>query len=146
MKIAIIGAGAMGSVYAAFLAEAGNEVWAIDLWREHVDAINQQGLKISGVSGERTVNGINASTDIAAAHSCELVVIATKASGVASVAGSLQGRLRDDALNHEDDSHDVHKAMCVLRKSLYESQCYATPDHGRRTHKTRAKEKLRNVC
>ena len=31
MKIAIIGAGAMGSVYAAFLAEAGNEVWAIDL-------------------------------------------------------------------------------------------------------------------
>ncbi|MED5249070.1 MAG: 2-dehydropantoate 2-reductase, partial [Pseudomonadota bacterium] len=98
MKIAIIGAGAMGSVYAAFLAEAGNEVWAIDLWRKHVDAINQQGLKVSGVSGERTVNGINASTDIAAAHSCELVVIATKASGVAPVAGSLQGRLRDDAL------------------------------------------------
>ena len=80
MKIAIIGAGAMGSVYAAFLAEAGNEVWGIDLWREHVDAINQQGLKISGVSGERTVNGINASTDIADAHSSELVVIATKAS------------------------------------------------------------------
>ena len=98
MKIAIIGAGAMGSVYAALLAEAGNKVWAIDLWRAHVDAINQQGLKVSGVSGERTVNGINASTDITAAHSCELVVIATKASSVASVAGSLQGRLRDDAL------------------------------------------------
>ena len=98
MKIAIIGAGAMGSVYAAFLAEAENEVWAIDLWYEHVDAINQQGLKVSGFSGERTVNGINASTDITDAHTCELVVIATKASGVASVAGSLQGRLRDDAL------------------------------------------------
>ena len=89
MKIAIIGAGAMGSVYTAFLAEAGNEVWAIDLWQEHVDAILQRGLKVSGFSGERTVTGINASTDIADAHACELVVIATKASGVASVAGSL---------------------------------------------------------
>ena len=98
MKIAIIGAGAMGSVYTAFLAEAGNEVWAIDLWQEHVDAILQRGLKVSGFSGERTVAGINASTDIADAHACELVVIATKASGVASVAKSLQEQLRDDAL------------------------------------------------
>ena len=40
MKIAIIGCGAMGSVYAALLADAGNEVWAIDTWPEHIDAIN----------------------------------------------------------------------------------------------------------
>ncbi|GIS90694.1 MAG: hypothetical protein CM1200mP20_07350 [Pseudomonadota bacterium] len=32
MKIAVIGTGAMGSVYAGLLAEAGNEVWAVDLW------------------------------------------------------------------------------------------------------------------
>ncbi len=88
----------MGSVYAAFLAEAGNEVWAIDLWREHIDAITQQGLKVSGFSGERTVTGIKTSTDTAGAHGCDLIVIATKASAVASVAGSLQHRLRDDAL------------------------------------------------
>ena len=35
MKIAIIGTGAMGSVYAGLLADAGNEVWAIDIWTEH---------------------------------------------------------------------------------------------------------------
>ncbi|HIO02634.1 MAG TPA: 2-dehydropantoate 2-reductase, partial [Alphaproteobacteria bacterium] len=35
MKIAVIGVGAMGSVYAGLLADAGNEVWAIDVWREH---------------------------------------------------------------------------------------------------------------
>ena len=39
MKIAVIGAGAMGSVYAALLAAAGHEVWAIDSWAEHIDAI-----------------------------------------------------------------------------------------------------------
>ena len=43
MKIAIIGCGAMGSVYAALLADAGNEVWAIDTWQEHIDAINKMG-------------------------------------------------------------------------------------------------------
>ena len=44
MKIAIIGCGAMGSVYAALLADAGNEVWAIDTWQEHIDAIKKNGI------------------------------------------------------------------------------------------------------
>ena len=30
----------MGSVYAGLLADAGNEVWAIDVWQAHVDAMN----------------------------------------------------------------------------------------------------------
>ena len=57
MKIAIIGAGAMGSVYAALLAESGNDVWAIDLWQEHVAAIQRFGLNVSGFSGDRIVAG-----------------------------------------------------------------------------------------
>ena len=36
VRIAIVGAGAMGSVYAGLLGDAGNEVWAIDPWEEHV--------------------------------------------------------------------------------------------------------------
>lgn len=31
MKIAVVGAGAMGAIYAALLADAGHEVWAVDL-------------------------------------------------------------------------------------------------------------------
>ena len=54
-KIAILGTGAMGSVYAALLADAGNEVWAIDVWREHVEAIRARGLHLTGASGDRTV-------------------------------------------------------------------------------------------
>jgi len=37
MKIAIIGTGAMGSIYAARFAKAGHEVIAVDIWKEHVD-------------------------------------------------------------------------------------------------------------
>ena len=77
MKIAIVGAGAMGSVYAGLLGDAGNEVWAVDVWAEHVDAIRARGLVVDGASGNRTVR-IRA-TDSAEVGVCDLVVIATKA-------------------------------------------------------------------
>ena len=47
MKIAVIGAGAMGSVIGGLLAKAGNEVTLVDVWREAVDAINAKGLRIN---------------------------------------------------------------------------------------------------
>jgi 2-dehydropantoate 2-reductase len=85
VKIAVVGVGAMGSVYAALLADAGNEVWAIDAWAEHVDAIRARGLTVEGASGRRTVR-LEASTDAADAGVCELVVIATKALHVEAAA------------------------------------------------------------
>ena len=51
MRVCIIGCGAVGSLFAAHLGRAGEaEVWAYDLWREHVDAINRDGLRLSGVA------------------------------------------------------------------------------------------------
>lgn len=46
MKIAIIGAGAMGSLYGGGLSASGNEVYLVDLWKDHVDMINDKGLTI----------------------------------------------------------------------------------------------------
>ena len=97
MKIAVVGTGAMGSVYAGLLASAGNEVWAIDTWREHVDAIRERGLRIEGASGDRTVR-LDATTDASEPGSCDLVIIATKADGVASAAASIGPLLGDDTL------------------------------------------------
>ncbi len=89
MKIAIVGTGAMGSVYAGLFAAAGHEVWAIDRWREHVDAMRAKGLRLEGASGERTVR-VNATTDPGEAGPCELVVLATKAMHVCSAAHALK--------------------------------------------------------
>lgn len=89
MKIAIIGCGAMGSVYAGLLAGAGHEVWAVDSWREHVDAIRANGLRVEGASGDRTVR-VNATTSAADAGPCDLVIIATKARDVETAARSAQ--------------------------------------------------------
>jgi 2-dehydropantoate 2-reductase len=78
MKIGIVGAGAMGSVYGGILGDAGNEVWLLDVWREHVDAIRKNGVRVEGASGDRTVR-VNATTDPREAGRSELVVIAVKA-------------------------------------------------------------------
>jgi 2-dehydropantoate 2-reductase len=85
MKIAIVGAGAMGSVYAGILGDAGNEVWAVDVWAEHIDAIRAVGLTVEGASGRRTVR-INATSEPAQVGVCDLVVIATKAKDVEAAA------------------------------------------------------------
>lgn len=85
MKIAIIGVGAMGSVYAALLASGGHEVWAIDVWKEHVEAIREKGLRVEGASGDRTVK-INATMNPADVRDADLVIIATKDQGAADAA------------------------------------------------------------
>jgi 2-dehydropantoate 2-reductase len=77
MKIGIVGSGAMGSVYGAILADAGNELWLFDRWRDHIDAMRARGLRCTGASGDRTVP-VNATTEAAAAGPCELAVVATK--------------------------------------------------------------------
>lgn len=92
MRIAIVGTGAMGSVYAALFAAAGHEVWAIDRWREHIDAIRARGLRLEGASGDRTVK-LNASTDAREAGTCDLVIIATKAMHVAQAAEAAKSLL-----------------------------------------------------
>ena len=77
MKIGIVGSGAMGSVYGALLADAGNDIWMFDKWQEHVDAMGARGLRCEGASGDRTV-AVNATTRAAEAGPCELAIVATK--------------------------------------------------------------------
>lgn len=95
MKIAIVGTGAMGSVYAGLFASAGHEVWAIDAWREHVEAMRSKGLRLEGASGDRTVK-VHATTDAKEAGPCDLVVLATKAMHVSQAASSCKALLKSD--------------------------------------------------
>src|SRR5512134_553053 len=95
VKIAIVGCGAMGSVYAGLFASAGHEVWAIDRWREHVEAMQRNGLRLEGKSGDRTVK-VHATTDAQDAGPCDLVVLATKAMHVAPAAESVKALLGKD--------------------------------------------------
>lgn len=95
MKIAVVGCGAMGSVYAALLGAAGHEVWAIDQWREHVEAMRSKGLHLEGASGDRTVP-LHATTNAAEAGVCDLVIIATKAMHVETAAQASKSLIGPD--------------------------------------------------
>ena len=97
MKVAVVGCGAMGSVYAALLADAGHEVWAIDNWKEHVDAMKQKGLRLEGASGDRTVK-VNATTDTADAGPCDLAILSTKAMHVEKAAQAMKPLLGKDTV------------------------------------------------
>ena len=89
MKIAVLGAGAMGSLYAARFAMAGHSVFAIDPWEAHVSAINASGLRMRGPDGEQLIMGIQASVLPDLAEAAELVIIATKAAEVGAAAKAI---------------------------------------------------------
>ena len=78
MRVCVVGCGAVGSLFAANLAQLDDvEVWAYDLARDHVDAINEHGLRLSG-AGE-VVGRLRATTDAAELPACDFGIVATKA-------------------------------------------------------------------
>jgi len=78
VRVCIVGCGAVGSLFAANLANLDDvEVWAYDLSREHVDAINAGGLRLSG-AGE-VVGPVRATADPAELPACDFGIVATKA-------------------------------------------------------------------
>ncbi len=78
MKVAVIGAGAMGSIYGAHLARGGHDVWLIDLWQEHVDTINQYGLKIFYNNNPETVKIKATSNPLNVKHTMDLLLVFVK--------------------------------------------------------------------
>jgi 2-dehydropantoate 2-reductase len=78
MRICIIGCGAVGSLFAAHLAKAGEvEVWAHDLWKEHIEAIRRHGLRLSGAA-DFTAR-LHATSDPQQLPRCDYGIVATKA-------------------------------------------------------------------
>jgi 2-dehydropantoate 2-reductase len=78
VKVCVVGCGAVGSLFAANLATLdGVEVWAFDLAQDHVDAINANGLRLTG-AGEVT-GRLHATTHASELPSCDFGIVATKA-------------------------------------------------------------------
>ena len=77
MRVCIVGCGAIGSLFAAHLAKLDDvEVWAYDLDKAHVDAINESGLRLSGESD--VLSRPHATSDAAEIPPCAFGIVATK--------------------------------------------------------------------
>jgi len=96
MKIAIVGCGAMGSIYAGLFASAGHDVLAIGRNAAHLAAIEQAGLRVSGASGDRRVHLRVANEP--PKETMDLVVIAVKAANVADAARAAASLVGPDTL------------------------------------------------
>jgi 2-dehydropantoate 2-reductase len=94
MKIGVVGAGAMGSLFGTLLAESGNEVWLCDIWEDHIRAVNQDGLMVEYEAKTRKVR-LNATTNPDKIGKCELVLIfvkSTQTESAAKIAAQLSDR------------------------------------------------------
>jgi len=77
MKVCVVGCGAIGSLFAAHLAKLEDvEVWAFDLDQDHIDAINANGLRLSGESDVHSHP--NATSNPEDIPPCEFGIVATK--------------------------------------------------------------------
>ena len=77
MKIVIVGPGAMGCLFAAYLAKGKEEIWLLDKHKQRSDAINQKGIAIEGVSGNWQAE-VKAAADAADIGQADLIIICVK--------------------------------------------------------------------
>lgn len=77
MKIVIVGPGAMGSLFAAFLSKAKAEVWLLDKNEERAEKIMAQGISVEGISGNWQAK-VNAAADVKAISGADLIIICVK--------------------------------------------------------------------
>jgi 2-dehydropantoate 2-reductase len=89
-----VGCGAVGSLFAANLAQLDDvEVWAYDLAQEHVDAINRDGLRLSGAGD--VVGRPHATSDANELPACDFGIVATKAMHTSSAIAATAGAFSD---------------------------------------------------
>jgi 2-dehydropantoate 2-reductase len=78
MKISIVGAGAMGSLFGGLLAESGHAVTLIDVNDAHIGAIHANGLRLATDSGDRQIKTLRICRPEQATEQPELLLVFTK--------------------------------------------------------------------
>jgi len=94
-RVCVIGAGVIGSLYAGHLADVA-EVSVLTRRREHADALNRDGLRVTGRSDRRA--SLFATSDPDQLPAFDVGIVATKAEGLEDAAASLDGRFPDAAI------------------------------------------------
>jgi 2-dehydropantoate 2-reductase len=136
VRICIVGCGAVGSLFAANLARLEDvEVWAYDLAREHVDAINRSGLRLSGAGD--VVGAVRATTDPQELPACDFGIVATKAmhteaaieaTAHAFAAGGSVASVQNGVGNEEAIARHVER---VIRGTTFPAGRVVEPGHVR---------------
>jgi 2-dehydropantoate 2-reductase len=133
VKVCVVGCGAVGGLFAANLAQLDDvEVWAYDLDADHVAAINDSGLRLSGAGD--VVGRMRATTDAHSIPECEFGIVATKAmhtdDAVTAASGALEyasvASVQNGVGNEEMIAEHVEK---VIRGTTFPAGRVVEPGH-----------------
>ncbi len=128
MKIAVMGAGAVGCYYGGLLARAGHTVTLIGR-PNHVDAIRRNGLRLQTADADVLIP-LTASTDPAAVHDADIVLCCVKTADTASAATTMTPFLRTDAvivsLQNGIENPDLLRAQ--LRQDVLPAAVYVATE------------------
>jgi 2-dehydropantoate 2-reductase len=94
-RVCIIGCGAIGSLYAGHLARVA-EVWALVRRKNHADALNREGLRVSGTHNFQV--SLRATTETGELPAFDLGIVATKATQVLESIAEVGGRFDQGAV------------------------------------------------
>lgn len=136
MKIAVLGAGALGCAFGASLTLAGHEVWLLNRSAGHVDAMRRDGLRVDDASGSRLVP-VMATTRAQEAGIADLVIVLVKSFHTAA---AMQGALSlvgpgtvvlslQNGLGHEDILGGIVGRERVIAGKTYVGGVMLGPGH-----------------
>lgn len=136
MKVAVMGAGAVGCFYGGMLARAGHDVVLIGR-PDHVRAIGREGLRLQTPFFDEAI-AVSASTEASGAAGAELVFLCVKSSDTETAAAAMKPHLRGDALivtlqNGVDNAERVRSVVTqeVCAAVVYVACEMAGPGHVR---------------
>ena len=133
MRVTIVGCGAVGSLFAANLAQLDDvEVWAFDLDREHVAAMNEHGLRLSG-AGE-IVGKLSATTDAAELPPSDFGIVATKCMHTAAAIEATAGAFANGSVCSVQNGVGNEEALAqhverVIRGTTFPAGRVVEPGH-----------------
>lgn len=96
-NIAVVGAGAMGSLFGGLLAEKGLDVTLIDVWKDHINEINNNGLKMVGYGGDRYIK-VKATDNPSEMLPVDVILVQCKASNTADAINNAKPIIHKDTV------------------------------------------------
>src|SRR6202045_2212397 len=136
MKIAVMGAGAVGCYYGGMLARAGHDVGLIGR-PQHVQAVERQGLRLETQTFDERIR-VSASTEGSAVQGAHLVLFCVKSTDTESGAAAIKPHLAPDALvmSLQNGVENADRLRALLQQEVIAAAVYvgtemAGPGHVR---------------
>jgi 2-dehydropantoate 2-reductase len=133
MIVTVVGCGAVGSLFAANLAQVDDvEVWAFDVWPEHVAAINERGLRLSGAGD--VVGQLRATGDPAELPPSDFGIVATKSMHTGEAMASVAHAFADGSVASVQNGVGNEEAIAehverVIRGTTFPAGKIIEPGH-----------------